>query len=191
MKNYKFPLVAVLCILLMCSVSCPDLLDIGIVPIREIEQEKTNWCWAASMEAILEMDGTTVTQCQEANWLWSRTDCCNPTTCNWGTSPEDQRDILDHWGLTSTLVYNSLTWNQLKGEIDAGRAISIGFAWCSGGGHSLVIYCFSEIDGTPVTRNVGYMDPWFGEGYNVAEYDWVVGGCPGNHDWYRTIYDIH
>ena len=164
---------------------------LGLVAVPEVEQEKTNWCWAASMQAVLDVYGTTVTQCQEANWLFSHSDCCNPGNCNWSTSPEQQRDILDHWGLSSTLTYSTLTWNQLKTEIDAGRPVSIGFSWCSGGGHSLVIYAFSEVDGTPVTHNVGYMDPWFGEGYNVAEYDWVVGGCPGDHNWYRTIYNIH
>ncbi len=190
MKNQKIYFSATLVIIMICCVSC-NLRDLGLVAVPEVEQEKTNWCWAASMQAVLDVYGTTVTQCQEANWLFSRSDCCSLGTCNSGTFPEDQVDILDHWGLSSTLDYSTLTWNQLKAEIDAGRPVSIGFSWCSGGGHSLVIYGFSEVDGTPVTQNVGYMDPWFGEGYNVAEYDWVVGGCPGDHNWYRTIYNIH
>ncbi len=191
MKKYKYLLLATLVFMLMFGGKCPKILDIGLVAIPEVEQEKTNWCWAASMQAILDESGTTVTQCELANWLFSRTDCCNPGNCNSTTSPEQQRDILNHWGLTNTLVYNTLSWNQLKTEIKAGRPISIGFSWCTWGGHSLVIYGFSEVKNGTVTYNVAYMDPAPGEGYNVADYSWVVGGCPGDHTWYRTIYNIH
>ncbi len=190
MKNLKNHFLTALSIILIFIAGC-NLLDLGLVGVPEIEQEKSNWCWAASMQAVLEVYGTNVTQCQEANWLFGHNDCCNAGNCNWATSGQQQQDVLDHWGLTSTLIQNTLTWNQLKTEIDAGRPINIGFSWCGGGGHSLNIYGFSEVDGTPVKHNVGYMDPWFGEGYNVAEYDWVVGGCPGDHTWYRTLYDIH
>jgi hypothetical protein len=66
----------------------------------------------------------------------------------------------------------------------------MGWAWCSGWGHSLNIYGFSEVKNGTVKYNVNYMDPWYGEGYNIASYDWVVGDCPGDHEWYRTLYDI-
>ena len=191
MKKFRNILMAVIVFLLASNGQCPKIQDIGTVSIPETEQEKTNWCWAASMQAVLDAYGTTVTQCQLANWLFSRADCCNPGTCNSGTSPEQQQDILDHWGLNSTLVYSTLTWNQLKTEIKASRPVSIGFSWCGGGGHSMVIYGFSEVKNGSVKYNVSYLDPWFGEGFNVAEYDWMVGGCPGDHTWYRTLYNIH
>jgi hypothetical protein len=189
MKKLKIHFLAALGIIMVCCASC-TLTDAGLVPVPEIEQEKSNWCWAASMQAILEVYSTSVTQCQEANWLFSRSDCCLPGFCNSTTSPGQQQDILDNWGLSSELDYTSLTWNELITEIDADRPVSIGFEWCTGGGHSLVIAGFCELDGTPSTQLVLYMDPWFGEGYNLADYDWVVGGCPDDHEWYRTIYEI-
>jgi hypothetical protein len=190
MKKKMIRYLVALGIILIYSVGC-NLIDLGIVGVPEVEQEKTNWCWAASMQSILAVYGTSVSQCDEANWLLSSNKCCNAGACDTTANGQRQLDVLNHWGLAGTLVPTTLTWEQLKTEIDAGRPVNIGFSWCSGGGHSLVIYGFSEVDGTPVTHNVGYMDPWFGEGYTVAEYDWVVGGCPGDHTWYRTIYNIH
>lgn len=198
MKKYKVLLLLILLFMLIFAGKCPKILDIGMVALPEVEQETNKWCWAASMEAILDVYGIDVSQCEEANWLFGYTDCCTspvPNHCIEGTSGDQQRDVLDHWGLASTLVYTTITWDHLKTEIKAGRPINMGWSWCTWGGHSLDIYGFSEVENGTVKYNVWYMDPWYGEGYNVAEYSWVVGGCgsgdPGDHTWYRTIYDIH
>jgi len=199
MKKYQYLLLVITLFMLMFAGQCPKILDIGVVALPEVEQETNMWCWAASMKAILHMHGTDVNQCEEANWLFGLNDCCNypvPNHCISGTSGDDQKAVLDHWGLASTLVYNTISWNQLKTEIKAGRPINMGWIWCpNNGGHSLDIYGFSEVKDGTVKYNVAYMDPWPGEGYNSAEYSWVVGGCgpgnPGDHTWYRTIYNIH
>lgn len=197
-KNLLRTLAILIGFMLMFGGKCPNIIDLDAVDLPEVEQETNRWCWAASMEAILDVYGTSVNQCQEANWLFSRTDCCNSpvpnhNTCIRGASGNQQKNVLDHWGLASTLVSSTISWNQLKTEIKANRPINMGWQWCclNCGGHSLDIYGFSEIENGTVTYNVWYMDPWYGEGYNVAEYSWVVGGCPGDHTWYRTIYNIH
>lgn len=190
MKKCKIPEIALFGLLVLLVPGC-NLTDAGLAAVEEIEQEKTNWCWAACMQSILDYNGTTVSQCEEANWLFSSNNCCNLNACNSGATPGEQQDVLDHWGLSSDLDYSTLTWNELKNEIDAGQPVSIGFSWCTTGGHSLIIAGFCETGGTSPSQLVLYMDPWFGEGYNLATYDWVVGGCPGDHEWYRTIYNIH
>ncbi len=194
MKKYKNLFLAILLFMLMSAGICPKILDMGVVDLPEVEQETNMWCWAASMEAVLDVFGIDVSQCEEANWLFSRTDCCSPVVpgdCIHGARGGEQKAVLDHWGLASTLVYSTITWSQLKTEIKASRPINMGWSWCTLGGHSLDIYGFSEVKDGTVKYNVWYMDPWYGEGYNVAEYSWVVGGCPGDHTWYRTIYNIH
>lgn len=194
MKKYKIFVFSLLVFLLTFYGSCPKILDIGSVPLPEVEQETDYWCWAGSMQAIFSVFSKNVSQCVQANWLFGHNDCCNstvPSHCIRGATGSQQLNVLKHWGLDGILVSTTITWAQLKAEIDAGRPINMGWSWCSGGGHSLDIYGFSEIENGTITRNVWYMDPWHGEGYNVAEYSWVVGGCPGDHRWYRTIYNIH
>ena len=195
MKRLAWPMLVTLCLVFSFGDQCPKLTDIGLVDLPETFQETNMWCWAASMEAVLDVYDVDVQQCVEANWLFSRNDCCNsptPGACVAGASGTDQKNVLDHWGLDSTLVWSSRSWAQLKSELKAPRPMNMGWSWCGGGGHSLDIYGFSEFDDG--TQNVAYMDPWPGEGYNSADYDWVVGGCgpgdPGDHSWYRTLYDI-
>lgn len=196
MKKLRYVVLVVLVFLLFNAGQCPKILDIGFVPMQEVEQETNSWCWAASMQAILAMFEINVNQCEEVNWAYDRNDCCNnptPNDCIRGADGDTQQQVLDHWGLDSNLVFNHLTWSQIKTEIKAGRPINMGWLWCCTycGGHSLNIYGFSEVKNGTVKYNVMYMDPWPGEGYNTASYDWVVGSCPGDHEWYRTLYDIH
>lgn len=194
MRKYQALSMVLLLFLIVFTCNCPRVLDSASVNLPEVEQQTNMRCWAASMEAVMAVFNISVTQCAEANWLFSRTDCCGspiPADCIHGASGGDQRDVLDHWGLASTLVNSTVSWSQLKTEIKAGRPINMGWSWCAGGGHSLDIYGFSEVQNGTVKYNVWYMDPWYGEGYNVAEYNWVVGSCPGDHTWYRTLYNIH
>ena len=82
-----------------------------------VEQEQTNWCWAASSEAIIEYYiDTDVNQCDIANWVreaedWSNTNCCDfpgdPDSCNQVINDLGKysggsiRTILQNWGVNS------------------------------------------------------------------------------------------
>lgn len=193
MKKHKILVFTILLLMLTFSAKCPEILDIGMVPMPVVEQETNMWCWAASMQSTLAVFDIDVSQCEEANWLFGYNDCCSSTPghCIRGASGAQQKSVLDHWGLASTLVNSTISWNQLKTEIKAGRPINMGWSWCGGGGHSLNIYGFSEVKNAIIKYNVAYIDPWPGEGANTAVHSWVVGGCPDDHTWYRTLYNIH
>lgn len=194
MKNAKYFFYVFLLLFCFYAGQCPKVLDSGTVSMQETFQETNMWCWAASMQTILALYAIDVEQCEEANWLFGLSDCCSnpvPTYCVMGTSGSQQRNVLDHWGCNSKLVSNNLSWIELKTEIKEGRPINMGWLWCTSGGHSLNIYGFSEVKNGTIKYNVMYMDPWPGEGFNTADYDWVVGGCPGDHTWYRTLYEIN
>jgi len=67
------------------------------------------WCWAASGEMTMELLGASITQCDEANKRFGRTDCCNnptPVGCINGGWPE-----YDKYGFTfSRTSDTALTW---------------------------------------------------------------------------------
>jgi hypothetical protein len=87
------------------------------------------------------------------------------------------QDILAHWGVSNYGYGSSLLIPQIQGELGAGRPFIFRWGWWSGGGHFLV--------GHGLTGNsMYYMDPWFGEGAKIADYDWVVYGS--NHTWTHT-----
>jgi len=132
-------------------------------------------------------------QCEQVHWLFNLSDCCSDPTpfhCDESATASQQKRVLDHWGFDSVLITSSLSWDDLKKEIKAGRPINIGWQWCTIGGHSLNIYGFKQVKNSSIEQNVMYMDPAKGQGYNVADYDWLIGQCPGLHTWYRTLYNI-
>lgn len=135
--------------------------------VPEIEQEHSNWCWAAVSESVIEYYGQSVVQSDIADWAWSRTDCstgvlydwshvCNTANYLYGTTGSVQ-NILNNWGVgpASTTSASELTWDALVAEIDAGTPFIMRFGWTSGGGHFLTAYGYD----VGWFRWVLYMDP--------------------------------
>ena len=112
-------------------------------------QTQSNWCWAATSTSVSHFYWffSPWTQCKVANGELGRTDCCNssvPSQCNvpW---------YLDK-ALTRTNNFVSFmgqaTFQQVRDEIDAGRAVGARIGWSGGGGHFMVIYGYSLVAGT-------------------------------------------
>ena len=103
------------------------------------------WCWAASGEMCMEFLGTAVTQCDEANKQWGRTDCCNtpvPSACVNGGWPE-----FDKYNFSFDRTSNTaLTWDQLKNQIYClKKPIAFSWHWNGGGGHMMVARGFRTL----------------------------------------------
>lgn len=60
MKNIKYILIIFLLFLCFYSGMCPKIIDQGEVNMPEIIQIGHNWCWAASMKAVLAVSNTSV-----------------------------------------------------------------------------------------------------------------------------------
>ncbi|HVP07347.1 MAG TPA: C39 family peptidase [Candidatus Acidoferrum sp.] len=159
------------------------------VPVRIQEQDQ--WCWAGSTAATLAYYGHDVAQCTIAEYTRSvatwhnfgSVNCCvdpsqgcNYWNYNWGYAGS-MEDILSHWGVSSYGYGSSLSISQIQTELAAGRPFIFRWGWWSGGGHFLVG------DGL-VGSSMYYMNPWFGEGASIADYNWVVYG--DNHTWTHT-----
>jgi hypothetical protein len=156
-------------------------------------QEQDQWCWAATSSCVLNYYGKNIPQCmcaeytrEVAGWHnFGNIDCCvdpnqgcNYWNYNWGYSGSIE-DILSHWGVASTGVGSYLNLPVCQSEITAGHPFIMRWGWTTGGGHFLVGH------GVIMASSLlYYMDPWFGEGFHLADYSWVVQSS--DHTWTHT-----
>ena len=181
-----FALILILAVFVLAETPGAQILN---VPVRIQEQDQ--WCWAGSTAATLAYYGHNVAQCTIAEY--TRTVCtwhnfgvvnccvdpsqgCNYWNYNWGYAGSMQ-DILVHWGVGNYGYGSSLSISQIQSELGAGRPFIFRWGWWTGGGHFLVGHGLSG-------NMLYYMDPWFGEGAKIANYDWVV--YADNHTWTHT-----
>jgi hypothetical protein len=164
-----------------------------ILPVPEVFQEQTNWCWAGTSQAVLQYYGDFDTrQCDIANFArinngWGNADCCFPpqasgSICNQAnniiTGAGSIRNILIDWGITNTAYYRELTQAEIETAIGERRPFIMRFGWTTGGGHFIV---GRGIDG----NIVHFMDPAVGDGYGAANYNWMVISL--DHEWTHTL----
>jgi hypothetical protein len=162
-----------------------------VLAVPETEQEQSQWCWAAVSAACLSYYANPVAQCVIAEYTrtvatwhdFGDDDCCqvpwgacNYWNYNWGAAGSIE-DILDHWSVASYGTGRALSQAEVGDMIADDRPFIIRWGWDGGGGHFLVGHGL-------VGADLHYMDPWYGEGLQVASYDWVVSG--GNHSWTHT-----
>jgi peptidase C39-like protein/polyglycine hydrolase-like protein len=138
------------------------------------QQTQSNWCAIASAEMLLAFYGSSVQQCEMANYDFGRSDCCsNPSSssCN-PSSGSFTGKPAGYYGLSySQWKDNSFSFSQFKSEIDAGRPVSIGWNWNSGGGHAMNVAGYNIVQG-----------PLFST-YYLEVWDPQPGaGCPGGED---------
>ncbi len=133
----------------------PALVGSQAVGLRA--QETSMWCWAASGEMCMDFLGTNVTQCDQANHRFGRSDCCNtpkPGGCVQGGWPD-----FDHYGFNSSRTSNAaLSWSAVKSQIYCKKKpIAYSWHWSGGGGHMMVVYGYFTLEGTSY---VSIKDPW-------------------------------
>ena len=174
----------------------------NILAMPEEFQQYNRWCWAAVSQAVLEYYGYNHQQCELAEYTrtvtywhdFGEVDCCESSDtpgwrCNWGNYSTAMggsvQDILRHFGgfTINKIVFpesNPYTMDTIETELAAHRPFLITWSYPMGGRHLLVGY--GLIRGTDGSDSyLYYMDPWFGEGYTVSTYDWVLSGS--DHEW--------
>ena len=162
-----------------------------VLPVPETFQKQSQWCWDASSQAVLKYYGTSVTQCEIANYAFGETTCCINVVWPDGTGPKcnkpwylygkhgSVKDNLLHYGkIESEGSSSALSKDTCTSEINQERPWVMRWGWKAGGGHILV--------GRGIEGNtVYYMDPWPGEGYKTADYTAVVGSS--THTWTHSL----
>jgi hypothetical protein len=107
------------------------------LPVDLLPQQQDEWCWAASGQMIMNYLGASVSQCDEANQLGGRSDCCNsptPAACDFPGWPQ-----FANYGFSSASVNDALSWNDLWTQFDSHRSpVAFSWDWTGGGAHMMV-----------------------------------------------------
>lgn len=139
------------------------------LPVMQIAQEQTQWCWAACAEMVIRYYGTAVRQCDEANFLRQRNDCCaapSSNACNQPCQVDDVARVYTNWGITCTPQLSQVPFATLSSEIDASRPVEVAFYWTGGGGHVAIVRGHGQHEGKPVVQ---VNDPAYGTGVTFYE----------------------
>lgn len=98
------------------------------------EQEKTNWCWAASSKMIASYLGyTNITQSGVVGYIKGTP--VNETASTSEISRAIQFAINSKYTVSATGV---LSYEKIQGYISSGRPLGWGMSWYSGGAHVVV-----------------------------------------------------
>jgi len=152
-----------------------------VLGVPEKFQEKDQWCWAGTSQAIMQYYKKVVTQTNIALYGTSGYNTWNYLYGSDSEAPYYRKGIsmiLNNWGLSCTYGAYTMSQVDVQNQINSSRPFVIRWGWSSGGGHFLA---GRGIDG----NYVYYMDPWPGEGYKMALYSWVVDD--GNHEWTHSL----
>lgn len=116
-----------------------------IINVPEIKQEQFNWCWAACAEMVIHYyAGPATRQCDFANELFDRTECCsepsNPN-CNRPCEMLDISNLYSNRHIHSQLVDKAVPFSKLQSEIDADRPVEVVYFWrdWEKPGHSVIV----------------------------------------------------
>ncbi len=127
-------------------------------------QTQSNWCWAATSTSVSRFYWflSTWTQCKVAGAELSLTTCCDspvPSACNvaWYL-----QKALTRTNNLQQMVSSTVTFDQIKNEIDAGRPVGARIGWSGGGGHFVCIYGYTEILGG-IAQYFDIDDPIYGK----------------------------
>lgn len=161
------------CIMLISLYSSATVLD-----VPQIYQSQTQWCWAATSQAVMQYYGYYFSQAEiaqygtnganEWNWLWGYS--TNPTRIGINL-------ILLHFANLSTTTYErNLSLTESRSNIDADKPFFVRWGWDSGGGHFLVAHGIQN-------STIYLMDPWYGP--TINSYTWALSG--GGHTWTHSL----
>jgi papain like cysteine protease AvrRpt2 len=161
-----------------------------VLPVPLRGQLTGMWCWAASGQMTMNYihAASNVTQPDEANRRFGRTDCGNsptPTACIQGGWPEYEKYNFTRVRTSDT----ALTWSQLRQEIGcAGRPFAFSWHWPGGGGHMMVAIGYRT---TERSNWVLVNDPWPPTSGNQV---WMLYSryvaTPGDHTHWDDFYQI-
>ncbi len=153
--------------------------DMGTVNISGVRQQRTNWCWAACSESILRFFGHSVSQSNVVAYVKGN------HLPNEGATDDEVQDGLAHWSVSGTVKANSLSYNNIKSEINDNKPIYAGWSWNSGGGHGLVIDGYDGISSS--SGYVEYMDPADGAFHSLSYTSFVSNS---QHVWDGTVHNL-
>ncbi|UXI68073.1 C39 family peptidase [Tahibacter amnicola] len=162
------------------------------LPINNVRQEHSNWCWAGVSASVLNWYGHRPSQCGIVNWAFNINYACGNSNFYWNSYANrpngiyggygDIQAILRSWNVYSYGNNYALNWSAVVNEVRNNRPFVMRYGWTNGGGHFIVGYGYNDTSGT---RYMAYMNPWPGEGYTWVNYNWAVSAS--DHRWTHTL----
>jgi hypothetical protein len=145
-------------------------------------QEKSEWCWAAVAVSIDKYfnSKSTLTQCEVANRVLGGENCCKSNgNCN---QPETLIDALNSVKRLSSTLTGPLSFELVRGELDAGRPVCARIKWSGGGAHFVVITGYQLL--TSGARHLEVVDPF--NPNSTIDYDDLCNAYYGDGTWADT-----
>ena len=168
---------------ILSSVCTPALAARKLLSVRAYEQEKTQWCWAASCRSVIKYcDGSSVSQEDIFEYIFGK-------VVNKPTGVTNMKKALAHWNVSSSKKLDPLTYSGLKSQInDEQPIIAVLLKSGTDKGHANVIRGYdTSYDG------VLFIDPADGD-YHGQAYDDYLNGEHWNgveYEWVNTVFDCH
>src|ERR1017187_4330517 len=149
-------------------------------------QTQSNWCWAATSTSVslFYWSASGRTQCKVAGAELNLTTCCNspvPGACN---VPWYLDKALTRTHNFVSIVSSTVSFDQVKAEIDAGRPVGVRIGWSGGGGHFVAIYGYTRILGVADYFDID--DPIYGKSHlTVSDFS---SNYQGSGSWTHTYF---
>jgi hypothetical protein len=129
--------------------------------IPRIEQEVTNWCWAACAQMTLGFtNNNQLTQEQIVAVMYdvpvSQVNANNPD-CNSPASIKEIEIVFQEYAVYYKFLNSALTYSELIEELKTGP-VEIGIRWGNGGMHAILAYGYNT--NSKSVQEVLIRDPW-------------------------------
>lgn len=147
-------------------------------------QTQTQWCWAATSTSVSHFYSVLSpwSQCKVATEAMDDK-CCDtpvPAPCNQPWYLNSALDITDNF-----VSYQSgtITWNQIKDELEKGLVVGARIGWAGGGGHFMVIHGVSK----QLSKEYLHIDdPIYGK--STLTYQQFATNYQGSGSWTHTYF---
>jgi hypothetical protein len=152
-----------------------------VLSVPSIGQLESNWCWAASTQAVLAYKGISASQCKIVNIAKGTTSCSDVTGTVYNVS-----HVLHYYGFAQADAFSGkLSMTQIQSEIDAYRPVVAAWWTTWTGGHMVTIRGYYRDN---YGDNVYFVNPANGGFYDVRDYWWFE--KEPNHTWTFTVWRI-
>ena len=155
-----------------------------VLPFNMQAQTQSNWCWAATATSVSRFHSLLCgwTQCKVASKELSQTCCTSPVpgACN---VPWYLDKALKRTNNFVSMQSGTITWSQIKTQLQNGVVVGARQGWSGGGGHFMVIHGVSRF-GTTYYLHID--DPIYGK--NVMTYDQFATNYQGSGTWTHTYF---
>lgn len=158
--------------------------------VKEVPQEQSNWCWAASTAMVLNYyNSTNYKSCDIASKYFQTNTCNNPSSYNRTNSMLNLKSIYNNEGVYFEEYDAKFAWISIRDEIDKGNPLVIRVENSNGEGHDLVIFGYEWVN---KEFNIWFFDPMAGysnpgsQTHFLSHFDYFMKNGYENLKWTHT-----